>query len=99
MARAIFGTSPKNEKKCKFSDFTKVTFGNWPFVFLDGIAPPDESCQAPEPFSLETTGSLCYVDLKMEFFFFLAEKLKNFGQEKHVDDGTKHFEILIWIGS
>ncbi len=26
MARAIFGTSPKNAKKCKYLKFSKVTF-------------------------------------------------------------------------
>jgi hypothetical protein len=52
MARAIFGTSPKNEKKCIFKKFSKVTLGNCHFFFYDGIISADELCEKRQPLPL-----------------------------------------------
>ena len=40
MARAIFGTSPKNEKKCKFLKIPKVNFLDQPSFFFDRVHLP-----------------------------------------------------------
>ena len=40
MARAIFGTSPKNEKKCKNLKIAKVTFWDRPPFFFDRVHLP-----------------------------------------------------------
>jgi len=53
----------------------------------------------PELFPLEIIGGLSKVFLKMEFFFFLGEKLMDIGNEKQISDEKKIFEIFIQVGT
>jgi hypothetical protein len=95
MARAIFGTSPKNEKKCNFSNSSKVNFRESPSVFLDRITFPGELSGMPKAFPLIVTGRVTKSVLKMEFYVFLDEKVKKIQKEKQADDAEMFFEILI----
>ncbi len=95
MARAIFGTSPKNEKKCNFSNFSKVNFRKSPSVFFDRITFPYEFSGMPNAFPLIVTGRVTKSVLKMEFYVFLDEKVKKIQNENRADDAERLFEILI----
>ena len=99
MARAIFGTSPKNEKKCIFSNFSKVNFGKSPYVFFDVITFPDEFSVMPKAFHRIVNGRLSESVFKMEFYVFLDEKVMKISKENRADDAEKLFEILIRLGS
>lgn len=95
MARAIFGTSPKNEKKCTFSKIPKVTFGKSTRVLFDGNTFPGDITHNPKLYPLMAIGSHSKPNLNMEFFFFFANKLKNIVKENQDSDGKNHFELLI----
>ena len=99
MARAIFGTSPINGKKCFFSEIDKVNFGNWPRVLFDGITISDKVSGILKPFPLIVIGRLSKSFLKMEFCFFLDEKLTNSMKEDQACDGKRLFKILVELGS
>ena len=99
MARAIFGTSPINGKKCFFSEIDKVNFGNWPRVLFDGITIPDKVSGILKPFPLIAIGRLSKCFLKMEFCFFLDEKLTNSMKEDQACDGKRLFKFLVELGS
>lgn len=95
MARAIFGTSPKNEKKCIFSNSSKVNFRKLPCVFFDWNTSLGEFGWMPNAFPLIVVGRLSESVSKMEFFVFFDEKVMKISKENRADDAEKLFEILI----
>ena len=95
MARAIFGTSPKNEKKCTFSKIPKVTFGKLTCVLFYGNTFPGDITHNPELYPLMAIGSHGKCNLNMEFFFFFVKKLRNIMKEYQDSDEKNHFELLI----
>jgi len=97
MARAIFGTSPINEKKCIFSEMDKVKFGISSRVLFDKITFSYIVSSIVKPFPLIVIGRLSKSFLKMKFCFFLEEKLTNSTKEKQTCDGKRLFKIYIEV--
>ena len=97
MARAIFGTSPINEKKCIFSENDIVNFGISPRVLFDKITFSDIVSSIIKPFPLIAIGRLSKSFLKMKFCFFLEEKWTNSTKEKQACDGKRVFKIYVEV--
>jgi hypothetical protein len=97
MARAIFGTSPINEKKCIFSEIDKVKIGISPRVLFEKITFSDIVSVIVKPFSLIVIGRLSKSFLKMKFCFFLDEKWTNTTKEKQACDGKRLFKIYVEV--
>jgi hypothetical protein len=87
------------KKNAFFQNFPKLLLGIDPAFFLMGLLSLVRLAFMSKASHLIIIGRHTKSVLKMEFFFFLDEKLKNIVKEKQACEGKKLFDILNRVGS